>query len=48
MIRIQPKDVADQEEENKKAKQSVIENFVLFFVTVGIIKAVPYIVEHLS
>jgi len=39
MIRLQPKDMPDQEEENKKAFQNVIENFVFFFLTVASIKA---------
>jgi len=39
MIRLQPKDMPDQEEENKKAQQSVIENTVFFFLTVAIIRA---------
>jgi hypothetical protein len=39
MIRLQPRDLAEQEEETKKAKQAVVESFVLFFVTVAIIKS---------
>jgi len=39
MIRLQPKDMPDQEEENKKAQQGVIENAVFFVLTVAIIRA---------
>jgi len=39
MIRLQPKDMPDQEEENKKAHQSVVENAVFFFLTVAVIRA---------
>jgi len=39
MIRLQPKDMPDPEEESKKAHQSVVENAVFFFVTVAIIRA---------
>ena len=39
MIRFQPKDMPDQEEENKKAHQSVVENAVFFFITLAVIRA---------
>ena len=39
MIRLQPKDMPDQEEENKKAHQSVVENMVFFFLTIAVIRA---------
>ena len=39
MIRLQPKDMPDQEDENKKAQQNVIENTVFFFLTVAVIRA---------
>ena len=43
MIRLQPKDMPDQEEENKKANQSVIENAVFFFLTIAVIRAGEHI-----
>jgi len=36
---MQPRDMAEQEEELKKAKQGVVESFALFFITVAIIKS---------
>ena len=42
MIRIQPKDMPDQDEENKKALQSVVENTVFFFLTIAVIRAGKY------
>jgi len=42
MIRLQPKDMPDQEEENKKANQNVVENTVFFFLTVAVIRAGKY------
>ena len=39
MIRLQPKDMPDQEEENKKAHENVIENTVFFLLTIAVIRA---------
>ena len=42
MIRLQPKDMPDQEEENKKAHQNVVENVVFFCLSVALIRAGKY------
>ena len=39
MIRLQPKDMPDQDEENKKAHQNVVDNTVIFFLTIAVIRA---------
>lgn len=39
MIRIQPRDAGDEEEEVSKARQGVIENIILFTITVATIRA---------
>ena len=42
MIRLQPKDMPDQEEENKKAHENVVENAVFFLLTIAVIRAGKY------
>jgi len=44
-MRVQPKDMPDPEEENKKAHQSVVENAVFFFVTLAVIRAGKHCIE---
>jgi len=47
MFRGQPRDMAEQEAEKQRSKDVVVQNVVLFCVTVAIIRAVPFVLQLL-
>jgi len=48
MFRGQPKDMSEHDDESEAAKRSVIQNILVFCVTVAIIRAAPLLIERLS
>jgi len=47
MFRGQPRDMAEQEAEKQRSRDVVIQNLVLFCVTVAAIRAAPFLVQLL-
>jgi len=45
MIRGQPREMAEQDEETAKAKQGIKENIGLFIITVLAIRVAPYVIQ---